>query len=80
MASASLSGLSSRDPPGLRTREVSSFWNGVVGGVARGTWGAPTPSRPTLPVPYTELSAQQSRNLQLHEDVSSRASALQEAS
>lgn len=80
MASASLSGLSSKDPPGLRTREVSSFWNGVVDGVARGTRGAPIPSPPTLPVPYTEPGAHQRRNLQLHEDVSSRAGALQEAS
>lgn len=38
MASASLSGLSSKEAPGFLIHEVSSFWNGVVGGVVRGTW------------------------------------------
>lgn len=80
MASASLSGLSSKEAPGLLTHEVSSFWSGMVGGVVRGTWWAATPSSHNLPAPYTEPSAGQCRHLQLHEDVPIWARGLQKAS
>lgn len=80
MASASLSGLSSKGAPGLLTHEVSSFWNGVAGGVMRGTWQAATPSSHMPSIPYTEPRAGQRRHLQLHEDVPSWARSRQEAS
>lgn len=80
MASASLSGLSSKEAPGFLIQEVSSFWNGAVGGGVRGTWWAAVASLPILPVPYTELSTGQRRHLQLHKDVPSRAGGLQDAS
>lgn len=81
MASASLSGLSSKEAPGLLTHEVSSFWNGVVGG-GHGK-GDMVGSHTFLPHPassYTELSAGQCRHLQLHEDVPIWARGLQKAS